>query len=175
VALFSPFADDSELALWSESNLNPLRLGAGIAMPKADYIVTQPGTNTLEMMHCGTAGLVTAPFSFLEEIPVSGIGGLITKIPLFGLKLKKIVLRRKLNRLKGYVSWPNRLENMSILDELVGDVSSYDAAQKIIKVFSDRENLLSAKSKLLSLSAHYKNSENGASKKLCDFIDSISV
>jgi len=171
--LFSPFAGDSELELWKESKLNPLRLGAGIVMPKADYIVTQPGTNTLEMMHCGTAGLVMAPLSFLKEIPVSGIGGLITKIPILGLRIKEAVLKRKLRRLK-YVSWPNRLENMSILDELVGEVSPRDAAKSIIKAFMDKEKLISVKNRLLNLSngEHSKTKkERGASDKLCDYVN----
>lgn len=172
VVLFPPFADDSELTLWNESNLNPLRLGAGIVMPQADYIVTQPGTNTLEMMHSGSAGLVLAPTSFLKEIPVSGIGGLITRIPLLGLKLKEYVLRRKLSRLKGYVSWPNRLGNTSILDELVGDVSPGDAARKITEALSDKGKLALIKSKLLDLSTQGEHSESvSASEKLCNFID----
>ena len=171
--LFSPFAEDSELELWKKSGLNPLRLGAGIVMPEADYIVTQPGTNTLEMMHCGTAGLVMAPLSFLNEIPVSGIGGLITKAPLIGLKLKRFVLQRKLSRLKGYVSWPNRLENMSLLDELVGDVSPYDAAREIIKAFSDKGRLMSVRNKLFNLSRCGEDSERDASEKLCDFIKAL--
>jgi lipid-A-disaccharide synthase len=171
VVLFPPFAKDNELALWNENKLNPLRLGAGIVMPKADYIVTQPGTNTLEMMHSGAAGLVLAPLSFLKEIPVSGIGGLITKMPLFGLKLKEKVLRRKLSRFKGYVSWPNRLENMDILDELVGDFSPFDAAQTTIKALLNKERLISVKNKLLDLSASMEGSSRSASEKLCDFAE----
>ena len=167
--LFPPFAMDSELALWEKNGLNPLQLGAGIVMPKADYIVTQPGTNTLEMMHCGSAGLVMAPLSFFKEIPISGIGGLITKMPLLGLKIKEAVLQKKFRRIK-YISWPNRLENMSILDELTGEVSPHDVAQKIIKALSDKSNLMSAKNKLLNLSNRQK--ECSASEKLCDFLKS---
>jgi lipid-A-disaccharide synthase len=172
VVLFPPFAMDSELALWNESKLNPLQLGAGIVMPKADYVVTQPGTNTLEIMHCGTAGLVVAPLSFLREIPISGIGGLITKIPFLGLKLKEFVLRRKLSRYKGYVSWPNRLMNANILDELVGEVPPYDAAQRILEAFSDKNRLISTKNRLLDLSTHMGGRERSASEKLCDFTES---
>ena len=174
VVLFPPFAQDSELALWNECGLNPIQSGAGFVMPKADYIVTQPGTNTLEIMHCGATGLVVAPLSFLREIPISGIGGLITKIPLLGLKLKEFVLRRKLNRLNGYVSWPNRLFNMSILDELVGEITSYDAAQKIIEVFSDKKKLLLKRDELLKLSALIKHSEHSAAEKICNYIDNLS-
>ena len=186
VVLFPPFAGDSELELWNENKLNPIRQGAGIVMPRADYIITQPGTNTLEMMHCGAPGLVLAPLSFLKEMPVSGIGGLITKIPLIGLKLKEFVLRRKLSRMKGYVSWPNRLANMSVLDELVGDFSPSDAARATIKALSDKERLISVKNKLLELSAQSEGPdkpggsrtpvEYGGSRApalLCDYVDSI--
>jgi lipid-A-disaccharide synthase len=172
--LFSPFAEDGELALWEENGLNPLRMGAGAVMPSADYIVTQPGTNTLEMMHCGAPGLVMAPLSFLKEIPVSGIGGLITKAPLFGLKLKEFVLRRKFSRLKGYVSWPNRLGNTGILDELVWDVTPGDAARAIIKALSDKNKLASVKNKLSDLSNSGENKENNsASEKLCNFAEGV--
>ena len=171
--LFPPFAGDNELSLWGESGLNPLRLGAGVMMTKADYIVTQPGTNTLEMMHCGAPGLVMAPISFLKEIPISGIGGMITKMPLLGLKIKEAVLQRKLRRLN-YVSWPNRLLGMNILDELVGEVSAYDAAQCIIEAFSDKDKLISAKDKLLKLSngeCLKTEKECGASEKICNFMN----
>jgi lipid-A-disaccharide synthase len=173
VVLFSPFAEDSEIMLWEDSKLNPVRLGAGIVMPKADYIVTQPGTNNLEMMHCGTAGLVIAPLSFLKEIPISGLGGLITKMPVYGLKLKEIVLRRKLNRLKGYISLPNRIWKKNMFDELVGDVYPYDVAHRIIEALSDKKRLITIRNELLYLSSLGEQTECSASEKLCNFINGV--
>jgi len=173
VVLFSPFADDREIALWEESKLNPIRLGAGIVMPKADFVVTQPGTNNLEILHCGTAGLVIAPLSFLREIPVPIIVGLITRIPFLGMKLKEVVLLRKLNRLKGYVSLTNRIWKRNILDELVGDISPYDVAQKIIEVFSDKKKLMLKRDEISKFATLIENSERSASEKLCDFINSV--
>jgi len=173
VVLFSPFADDREIALWEENKLNPIRLGAGIVMPKAEYIVTQPGTNNLEILHCGTAGLVIAPLSFLREIPVSVIGGLITRIPFFGMRLKEMVLLRKLNRLNGYVSLTNRIWKRNILDELVGDISPKDVARKIIEVFSDKEKLMLKRDEILKFSALIDNSEHSASEEMCNYIDNL--
>ena len=49
--LFAPFVPDSEFADWHGARLEPVRAGTGVAMRGADYALTQPGTNTLEMMH----------------------------------------------------------------------------------------------------------------------------
>ncbi|MCL2010597.1 MAG: cdisaccharide synthetase, partial [Synergistaceae bacterium] len=51
--LFAPFVTEKEFPIWENAGLNPIRSCAATAMKLADYALTQPGTNTLEMMHCG--------------------------------------------------------------------------------------------------------------------------
>ncbi len=164
--LFSPFVPDNEFPAWNDAGLNPLKIGAGIAMRGADYALTQPGTNTLEMMHCGLPALVAAPMEFLRVVPLTGIGGFASSIPLIGRKIKERGIRRHLERCNGFMAWPNRLANRMILDELTGDVTPQDLAVRIIQSLRDSEKLAHARSELLALSG-----EHGASSRICDAID----
>lgn len=167
--LFSPFADEEEFCEWKKAGLNPTRAGAGAALKEAEYVVTQPGTNTLEIMHSQTNGLVIAPLSFLSEIPISGIGGIIANIPFIGKKIKEFVLRRKVKKLSGYVSLPNRIAEQPLLAEMVGYFGAADVARKIVSELANEENLNFVKKTFSEISATSDN----ATKKLCDFICGI--
>lgn len=162
--LFSPFAGDDEFEMWQNAGLNPTRTGAGVALREAEYVVTQPGTNTLEIMHAQTRGLVLAPLSFLKEIPVSGLGGLITKIPFIGSKIKEAVLRAKLSRLRGYVSLPNRIAGEMLLDEMVWEMSAGGVAHKIASSLGGQGGQTSYIRKRF---AEISDGAGGAAERLC--------
>lgn len=164
--LFPPFADEGEFLEWQNAGLHPTRAGAGVVLREADYVITQPGTNTLEIMHAETNGLVLAPISFLKEIPVSGIGGVVSNIPILGPKLKEFVLFRKLKRLKGYMSLPNRIAEAPLLSELIGDISARDIAEKIALELNDGQRLSYVKRAFSDIS----RDSGGAAKKLCDAV-----
>jgi lipid-A-disaccharide synthase len=165
-ALFSPFVPESEFAAWTNAGLNPLRGGAGVIMRSADYALTQPGTNTLEMMHCGLPALVAAPADFLEVIPVSGAGGLLSGVPLIGSLLKERAIRRNLKRYNGFLSWPNRIANRTLLDEAMGKIGPDDLAARIAESLRDKEKLSRVRRELLELSG-----PQGAALRLCDAVD----
>jgi lipid-A-disaccharide synthase len=164
--LFSPFAQESEFPLWAEAGLNPLKVGAGSAMKSADYALTQPGTNTLEMMHCGLPALVAAPTDFLKVIPVGGLGGYVTGIPLIGTRIKERAIRGNLKRYNGFISWPNRIANRMILDEAAGKLTPQDLANRVAAALRDEAKLSRVHNELLALSG-----ENGAVVKLCDAVE----
>ena len=127
--LFSPFMLDSELEAWRDAGLEPVRAGAGVAMRGADYALTQPGTNTLEMMHCGLPGLAVAPLAFLERIPVAGLRGLAASLPFVGKRIRRAAVERVLKRHNGFNSLPNRIVGSPFMDELYGDVTPQETAQ----------------------------------------------
>ena len=162
--LFSQFMPDTEFAKWRKAGLEPVRLGAGIAMKNADYALTPPGTNNFELMHCGLPGLVVAPEKFLKFIPVAGIWGILADLPLVGLKIRKAGIERILKRWNGFISLPNRTANEKILNELYGNITIEDVANEIFKDLSDPEGLAETREKLLSISG-----SSGAASKLCDF------
>jgi lipid-A-disaccharide synthase len=164
--LFSPFVPESEFSVWTDAGLYPLKVGAGAAMRSADYALTQPGTNTLEMMHSGLPALVAAPFDFLRVFPTVGITGYMSKVPVIGLRLKEWKIRKNLDRHKGFVAWPNRIAGRMVLDEVTGDVKPKDAAARVASALRDREKLSRVRGELLALSG-----EAGAVLLLCDAVE----
>jgi lipid-A-disaccharide synthase len=164
--LFSPFVPESEFPVWRDAGLNPMRGDSGAAMRSADYALTQPGTNNLEMMHCGLPALIAAPMEFLKVIPVGGLGGFLSGVPLLGARLKERGIRRKLSSYGDFTSWPNRIANRAVMDELTGDVAPRDAARHIVEAMRDKEKLRRVREELLALSG-----DGGAASRLCDALE----
>ena len=176
--LFSPFVPENELPVWKNAGLNPVKSGsagsamAGAAIKTADYALTQPGTNTLEMMHCGLPALVAFPFDFLDVAPMGGlIGKLASGVPLAGRALKPIKKWKLLHSLKrqdGFISWPNRIAGRAILDEAIGELTPRDLAKRITASLRDEKKLSRVRGELLELSG-----ESGAASRLCDAAESV--
>ena len=61
--LLFPFAEREEYARWNDAGLEPTDAPSAEAMDWADLAVTQPGTNTLELMHRRRAVFVHSPHS----------------------------------------------------------------------------------------------------------------
>lgn len=164
--LFSPFMPNSELAAWRDAGLEPVRAGAGAAMRGADYALTQPGTNTLEMMHCGLPGLAVAPCAFLEHIPVAGLRGFVASLPLVGTRIRRLAVERVLARHKGFISLPNRISGRAVMDELYGDIAPQALAQRVAAALRDPEGRARTSAAFLALSG-----EAGATARLCDALE----
>jgi lipid-A-disaccharide synthase len=164
--LFSPFAPESEFSFWADAGLNPIKVGAGAVMKTADYALTQPGTNTLEMMHCGLPALVAAPMDFLKVIPIAGLGGFASRLPLVGPLIKERGIHRNLKRYNGFISWPNRVANRPLLDETMGKVTPEEVALRVAKSLKDEEKLSRVRRELLALSG-----EQGAVLRLCGAVE----
>jgi lipid-A-disaccharide synthase len=164
--LFSPFVPENELPVWADAVLNPIRRGAGAAMRAADFALTQPGTNTLEMMHCGLPALVAAPFDCLDVVPLGGLAHFAFALPLAGPAIKKWKIRKTLERSGGFVSWPNRIAGRAVMDEAVGQVNPYDLAEGVVASLKDEKKLSRVRGELLALSG-----EGGAASRLCDAVE----
>ena len=164
--LFAPLVPDSEFADWRGAGLEPVRAGAGIAMRGADYALTQPGTNTLEMMHCGLPGLAVAPLAFLEHIPVAGLRGAAASLPFVGKRIRRAAVERVLKRHNGFISLPNRIAGRPLMDELYGDVTPQETARRVAAALRDPEGRERTRAAFLALSM-----EPGAAARLCDALE----
>ena len=164
-SLFSQFMPESEFDSWENAGLNPVRANAGAAMHEADFALTQPGTNTFELMHCGLPALVVAPEKFLKFVPIAGVIGIFSRMPLLGLKLRKFAALRIIKRWGGYISLPNRISNHKVMNELYGDITPEDAVEEILECINDSEYLRKTREEYLSLSG-----ESGAASRLCDIV-----
>ncbi len=164
-ALFSQFMPESELEQWKKAGLNPVRSGAGIAMKEADFALTQPGTNTFELMHCGLPALVVAPEKFLRFVPIAGVIGFLAGLPLIGMRLRRAGAMRLIRRWNGFISLPNRIAGHKLMNEMYGDVTPEDAAEEIWEELNNPERLSKTRAELLKLSG-----EPGAAERLCDIV-----
>ena len=75
VTLLSPFSLNDEVYAWEEAGLNPRRQPASTVLKGVDLALTQPGTNTLELLYLKVPTLVAVPYAFLSDIPFSGFKG----------------------------------------------------------------------------------------------------
>ena len=169
VSLLSPFSLEEEVERWEERGLNPFTGGTGAALDGADLAVTQPGTNTLELMHRAVPALVAVPFSFIRKIPLGGVKGMVLSLP-GGAALKEKVLRKKAANRRGYLAWPNRISGRELFPELVGDISPLDLAKGIDRFLRDRDRLEEVRGALKAM-AH----GGSPASTLCDGLERLIV
>ena len=151
LTVLSPFAEEDELDIWSRAGLNPVKTGAGVVLKEADLAVTQPGTNTLELLHAGVPAIVAVPFSFLRQIPLSGIKGLVESKAPGGGWLKEKLLRHAAGKQR-FVSWPNRLAGRKIMTEATGDITPKDLADMTAALLKDPSERSRQRRELMELS-----------------------
>lgn len=116
----SPFCDSGEVADWRDAGFDAFALDTGACTAGADGALTQPGTNTLQLMERGLPFVAAAPLAFAEHIPLSGLKGWIPK------RGRRFLARRLMSRRKGFAAWPNRLAGRELCPELIGDYSPFD-------------------------------------------------
>ena len=167
-ALLFPFAEREEYAHWKDAGLEPTDASSAEAMEWADLAVTQPGTNTLELMHRRVPFLVVAPFSFIPHIPVSGIVNVLRRLPGGERLVKWSLLRKK--RAASFLSWPNRIAGRDVVREMVGDVTPEDVADALRFLIREPERRNAIRSELARLSAL---GGDRASEALADCIERL--
>lgn len=129
----SPFIPDEEPPFLPEASPELLLAGS-------DLLLTLPGTNILEAAALGTPMLVVAPISFFDLVPVEGMLGILSSIPLVGKGIRFLMLRSILRR-GDFLSWPNKLYGGMLVPEMVGDISPRDVADRISRLIEDGEAL----------------------------------
>ncbi len=169
--VLSPFTRSDEEHLWKDAGFSPVPGGEEGAFGGVDFAVTQPGTNTLELLHRGIPFLTLVPFSALKSIPLSGLAGLAVSLPLVGSLLRNRVLRAK-GRRAGFLAWPNRLAGRELVDEMIGEFTPEEAASRAAGRLRDNFWLASAGKALADLSLF---APRGAARRLSDEIERMSV
>jgi len=150
VTACSPFMPPEEKAEWARLDLNPVSATTAAVFRDSDLALTQPGTNTLELAYLQVPMLVAAPFEFIRNVPLSGIPGILDKLPFIGRVLKERYARNMRNRNR-FLSWPNRLQGKEIVPEAVGELSPMDVAAKITELLRNRDALREIQRSLGSL------------------------
>lgn len=129
-----------------------------------DLVLCLPGTITAETAYLGIPMIVCYSLAKPEIIPLGGLPGLIEKFPLFGVFLKRFILKgfltNYIRKSFKYLSHPNILANEMIVPEI--NILYY--AEEISKPAIE---LLKNKSKRAEISEKFKtlfNKENAGEK-----------
>jgi lipid-A-disaccharide synthase len=171
VTLLSPFAAEEEFAAWENEGLSPVRGGAGAVLPGAQLALTQPGTNTMELLHTGTPALVVVPEEFFVLVPLGGLAGLLGRVPFVGKRLRTHALSRLAETLP-LLSWPNRLAGREILPELVGAVTPEGLGEVAASLLKNRVRLGTIREALHALAGNAPENP-GAAVRLVDLTEEL--
>ena len=101
----------------------------------SDVAITLPGTNTAELAILGIPMIVVFPMNKLDEIPVEGLVGALSDIPLFGKYIKRAVIKQAVKKMK-FVALPNQKMGLEVTPELVGNILPLEAAEKALKILN---------------------------------------
>lgn len=166
--LLSPFSEQDEVPMWVKEGFSVWQGTTPDGIKGADLALTQPGTNTLELMYCEQPFAVTIPFSFIRQIPISGLIGILTQIPILGPAAREKYIRKRLPRYIGKTAWPNRLAGCQFAPEIIGEYSPADIAEKVAEILSDSGGLAKQRKKLHELAVQVKY---GAPQRICDILE----
>lgn len=107
-------------------------------MEASDFAITIPGTNNLELAVLKTPALVILALNKPELIPLPGLIGLISEIPILKKLIKRIIIP-KMARNRDYISLINLVAQKDIVPELIGKIDSEGLARKVINLFDENE------------------------------------
>lgn len=164
----SPFSPPGEADKWRDAGFTPAAWSEASKNPS--LAVTQPGTNTLELMHRGVPFCVLVPFSAARQIPLSGLAGMVASIPLAGPALKEAWLRRR-GAGGRLLAWPNRIAGRMIAPELVGDITPVEAAEAVLKLINDEPRRKAMGEALAQISSL---APEGAAARIADEIERMA-
>ncbi len=167
--VLSPFSTQGEEAVWQSAGFSTAR-GAE-AFRGAGFAVTQPGTNTLELMHRGIPFCVLVPFASLRKVPLPGLPGLIASLPGIGPRFREAALRRRRRKME-LLAWPNRLAGRMMAEECIGDYSPEAAAAAVIPWLRDRSRRDALRAALGETAA---SAPSGAAARIADEIERMTV
>lgn len=128
-------------------------------------VLTTVGANTAELGALGMPMIVLLPTQQLDAMKSwDGIGGLLTRIPLLGSAIAKIVNGIIIKQGKLF-AWPNIWAQQEIVPELVGELTPEAVAQKVLDYLERPEQLQEMRKRLEAV-----RGESGASVRLAMLI-----
>ncbi len=102
----------------------------------SDLVLTIPGANTLELAVMRIPSIVVGPASVAMVAPLEGVLGWITRPPLLGPGLRRLLLVYH-KRKRPYLALPNMRAGQRIMPELSGDVTPAEVADESARLLQD--------------------------------------
>jgi lipid-A-disaccharide synthase len=132
---------------------------------RCSIVLTTVGANTAELGALAIPMIVLLPTQQLDAMKSwDGIGGIVTRVPLLGSAIAKMVNGIIIKRGKLF-AWPNIWAKREIVPELVGELTPEQVAQKVLNYLEHPEQLEAIKDDLKDV-----RGETGASIKLAKLI-----
>jgi lipid-A-disaccharide synthase len=104
----------------------------------SDLVLTIPGANTLELAVLRIPSIVVGPASVAMVIPLEGVLGWITRPPLLGPGLRRLLIGYH-KRKPPYLALPNMRAQQRIMPELTGDVTPAEVADESARLLQDED------------------------------------
>jgi len=103
----------------------------------SELVITIPGTNTARLAARGIPMLVIFPLDNIDVIPLEGIAHYISKIPYFGIRLKK-KFAEIMNKQTRFFALPNIKADKEVIEEIRGIIDPKEIADKAIALLKDK-------------------------------------
>lgn len=129
--------------LRSEGGIHAEVCPAGRLMAEADIVLTIPGTNTAELAALGVPMIVCVPSYWLAMVPLPGLLGHVTRIPLVGPTAKHAAVYVYGRGLR-YLAIPNRLRRRYVVPELKGRITARQVADCLVTMLGTSTTALEA-------------------------------
>ncbi|MSR88038.1 MAG: hypothetical protein EXS67_00060 [Candidatus Margulisbacteria bacterium] len=136
--LLSPFVDPGIMKEYPELNWvigDSLEL-----MSIASLLVTLPGSNTALAMYMGLPTLMFVPLHKPEFLQFDGALGLLSNLPVVGLKLKQFLMSAFAKQHR-FIALPNKHFNREVIPEIIGSPSAEEMADSILDLYHDEDRL----------------------------------
>ncbi|MFC1496404.1 hypothetical protein ACFL52_03210 [Candidatus Margulisiibacteriota bacterium] len=139
IMIVSPFTSIEEVEIKLKDNVFDL-LAPLNSVSAADLAVTIPGTNTAQIATAGIPLLSLFPINQIKDIPLEGFLNYLTKVPLLGAAIKRLVAEITIKRNK-FFAIPNIKAKKMIHPELNGNLTPEQVVEKIISILNNQDQL----------------------------------
>jgi len=134
-----------------------------LALGESDFVVTVPGTNTVELAAAGVPFLAIAPEELIDHLRLEGVANWITRLPVIGRPLKRALALRSVRRQR-FIALPNQHAGRLIAPEWIGTWPPDAFIAYLRQLLSDRPRRAHMSRTLRELYAGAR----GASKRIAE-------
>lgn len=138
------------------------------SLSSCSLVLTTVGANTAELAALALPMIVLLPTQQLDAMKGwDGLGGLITRTPLLGSAIAKIINGMIIKQGKKF-AWPNIWAKKEIVPELVGELTPEDVGKQVIDYLGHPQKLQKMRHQLQAICG-----ERGASVRFAKLIQSV--
>ena len=130
----------------------------------SELVITIPGTNTARLAARGIPMLVVFPLDNIDVIPLEGIAHYISKIPYFGIRLKK-KFAEIMNKQTRFFALPNIKADKEVIEEIRGIINPAEVANKAIALLKDKTKRQQMSAELIQAMG-----QAGAAKQIANYL-----